>query len=152
RPRHHRDAGERSRHGAAAAARAAAEPRHLACRPCRRPPRSRGRPRARRARRALRARGGGARWMKRRDGRGDGLATAVAASATIFILAGGVRPGGRPVALVVASAMQALAVAAACCAFAVGRAGKPRSRRALVAVIVLAPIVLLAGKLLLGAA
>src|SRR5262249_59316742 len=87
--------------------------------------------------------------------RANGLAllTAATASVTIFVRAGGIRPAGRPVALVVATALQALAVAAGACALAVGRGARAsgRSRRALVGLVVLVPLLLLAGKLVLTA-
>jgi hypothetical protein len=79
------------------------------------------------------------------------LIGAAAWSATLFLAAGGARPEGRPVPLVVATGLQALAVAAAAVLLAVRRS-QSRRGRLLVALCTLAPLAVVTGKLALTAA
>ena len=82
------------------------------------------------------------------------LVTAMTASAAIFALAGGMRPAGRPLELMLATMTLAAVVAAGASWIAVRRGsftdGRPRD--VLAALIVLVPLALVAGKLSLSAA
>jgi hypothetical protein len=83
------------------------------------------------------------------------LMTAMIASGAIFALADGVRPTGRPLALVLATGTLACVVAAGASWIAVRRGGgetDARPRDVLAALIVVVPVVLVVGKLALSAA
>ena len=82
------------------------------------------------------------------------LVTAMMISAAIFALAGGIRPSGRPLELVVATMTLGMVVAAGASWIAVRRGSfaDGRSRDVLAALIVLVPLALVAGKLSLSVA
>src|SRR5262249_52487367 len=77
------------------------------------------------------------------------LAAAATVAAAIVAAAGGVRPTGRPLELRATTAALAASVAASSWFVAVRRGAEP-SRRALVTLLVAAPLALVAGKLLLS--
>jgi len=81
------------------------------------------------------------------------LLGAVACAAAVLAVAGGLRPVTRPPELMVATSILAAAVASAAAWVALRRGGSMvgRARGALVALVVVAPLVLVAGKLALSA-